>query len=194
MKKMVVFVGPVHSGKTTRALELARRIVRMGLDLVAVRPSSAIRDHEVSGRVTTKNGQSWPVVELESPAQLIDAADGADVIWVDEPMLFEGRQAQEDLVKAVRKIRKTSRVIVSGLGMTSELRRFGNAMPYLLATADEIVQCYSDCDDCLRESAATRSFYRPGPKKDKVVVGGVETYLALCPECWCKRHEEQLCG
>jgi len=189
MKKLTVFVGSVHSGKTTRALEYARRLVRQGHDLVAVRPKKARRKHEPEGFIVTKGGERWQVFELEAAEGITELAESATVVWVDEPMLFD-HEDQVALRVILRNLRGQAQILVSGLGQTSELRRFGSIMAELLATADEIVQCKADCQECGGFNLATRSYYRPGPKRKSVVVGGSEEYDALCPGCWNLRTAE----
>jgi len=189
MKRLTVFIGSVHSGKTTRALEYARRLARQGHDLVAARPRKARRKHEPEGFIVTKGGEKWPVFELDCPLELTEIAEGAGVVWVDEPMLFTHEQ-QVDLRTVVRNLRGDAQILVSGLGQTSELRRFGSIMAEMLCTADRIIQCFADCQECGGFGQATRSFFKTGPKVKSVSVGGSADYDALCPGCWNLRTAE----
>jgi thymidine kinase len=189
MKRMTVFIGSVHSGKTTRALEHARRLARQGHDLVAVRPAAARRKHEPEGFIVTKGGEKWPVFELDSPKDLAEIAESASVVWIDEPMLFSAEQ-QLDLRVIIRNLRRTAQILVSGLGQTSELRRFGSIVAEVLCTADRIIQCFADCQECGGFDQATRSYFKTGPKVKSVSVGGSEDYDALCPGCWNLRTAE----
>ena len=189
MKQMTVFVGSVHSGKTTRALEFARRLTGQGHDLVAARPKKARRKHEPEGFIVTKGGEKWPVFELGNPFELSEIAESATVVWIDEPMLFSHEQ-QVDLRVVIRNLRRTAQILISGLGQTSELRRFGSIMAEVLCTADRIVQCTADCQECGGFDQATRSYFKTGPKVKSVSVGGSADYDALCPACWNVRTAE----
>lgn len=50
-----VWTGPVHSGKTKRAMTRAIRLTRLGHHVVAVRPARARRDHEPEGWIITQD-------------------------------------------------------------------------------------------------------------------------------------------
>jgi thymidine kinase len=189
MKRLTVFIGSVHSGKTTRALEFARRLTGQGHDLVAARPANARRKHEPEGFIVTKGGERWPVFELQSPLELSEIAEEADVVWIDEPMLFTHEQ-QVQLRTVIRNLRRTAQILVSGLGQTSELKRFGSIMAEVLCTADRIVQCFADCQECGGFDQATRSYFKKGPKEKSVSVGGSADYDALCAGCWNLRTAE----
>jgi thymidine kinase len=189
MKRLTVFIGSVHSGKTTRALEFARRLIGQGHDLVAARPRRARREHEPEGFVVTKGGERWPIFELDSPLELGEIAEAASVVWIDEPMLFTHEQ-QIELRAVLRNLRRTAQILVSGLGQTSELKRFGSIMAEVLCTADRIIQCYADCQECGGFDQATRSYFRTGPKAKSVSVGGSKDYDALCSACWNLRTAE----
>jgi thymidine kinase len=145
---------------------------------VVVRPTKSIRAHETRGLLVAKSGLRFPARECDRAAELLDI-DG-DVVWIDEPMLFDD---EPDVFDVVQAIRTYAAVILSGLGATSELEPFGTSMPKLIAVADEVVQCVADCDDCHRLKTATRSVCLR-PKVGAVLVGGVETYKAVCPTCW----------
>jgi thymidine kinase len=183
VKSLVCITGPVHSEKSTTALRIANRYCRLGQAVVLIRPKCAVRAHEVPGQLKTKNGLSFPSIDVETTAGVVPAACGYDVVWIDEPALFPDEPA---LYQAVQSIRRKSVVIVSGLSATSELDPFGTSMPALLAVADKIRILRADCDFCGRYGAATRSLC-VRPKSGQVLVGGEESYRAACPRCWSDR-------
>jgi thymidine kinase len=94
---------------------------------------------------------------------------------------------QKKLYAAVRRILRFADVLISTLTATSEMEPISPSVSALLAIADEIHLCRADCDDCQRLSSATRSWHLDGPKKEKVKVGGEESYEPKCPECWDNR-------
>lgn len=191
MQQMYVWCGPVASEKTTKAMRFAKRLVRRGHDLVVVRPKCSVRGHEHEGMLRTKNGEGWPAIELECPDRLLEAAEGATALWIDEPMLFhEYADRPHMLFDMVRHVRKKAVILISGLAATSELEVFGSVMPRLIAVADEVVWCKADCDSCGTMQSATRSFRIAGPKDQPVEVGGEEKYQALCPACWNSSMED----
>lgn len=183
MKLLRVFAGPMCAGKTTEALQVARRYARQNLKVVLIRPASSRRCHERNPRaLSTKAGEEFPSIDLTNVDDIAIACDSADVVWIDEPSLF---QNEERLADIVAEIRKNSIVLVSGLGATSELEPFGTSMPKLLATADEVTWSRADCDLCGTHGTATRSLYiGAAPKVEQVRIGGEESYVPACPDCW----------
>lgn len=186
MKLLRVWTGPVHSGKSKRALNIAKRRVARGHDLVVVRPAAARRSHERANFIVTKDGEEWPCFDLKNPKEMIAAAKGCTDFWLDEPSLFPADEVM--VFSLLQRIRKHADVLVSGLCQTSELEVFKSSMSRIMAVADLIHVCKADCDDCGREEGATRSWARK-PKTGQVLVGGKESYIALCRKCWTKRSE-----
>jgi len=158
--------------------------MRQGNDLVLIRPRCSVRDHErVSpGFVVTKGGgEKWPSLEVESALDIEQAAEGATVVWLDEPFMF---QDQKKLYAVVKRLRRRAHVLISTITATSEMEPISPSVSALMAVADEVHLCRADCDDCQRLSVATRSWHLDGPKKEKVKVGGEDAYEPKCPSCW----------
>jgi thymidine kinase len=186
MKTLKLWVGPVASEKTTKALQVAKRLVRRGHDLVLVRPPQSRRAHEAPDGhfLITKAGEKWPCFEVVSALEIEKVAKGVDVLWIDEPFMFED---QSKLYAVVRRILKRSDVLISTISATSEMEPISPSVSALLAIADEIHHCRADCDDCGRYGNATRSWHLAGPKSEKVKTGGEESYEPKCPTCWSTR-------
>lgn len=189
MKSLTVITGPVHAEKSTRAVQIARRKRRLGKRVVLVRPTRSVRKHERTGFLVTKNGLEFPSTEVESSRGIEPAVitQRAEIVWLDEPMLFPD---EVEVFDVVQRMRESVSVLVSGLVTTSEMEPFGTTMPRLLAVADRIVTLRADCDICGRYNAATRSFCKR-TKHGQVLVGGEEIYQAVCPRCW-NEHRSQL--
>jgi thymidine kinase len=160
--------------------------MRRGHDLVLIRPPQSRRSHEdPDGHfLVTKNGERWPCIEVASALQIIRAAEGATVVWIDEPFMFRD---QKKLYAAVRRVLAKADVLISTIAATSEMEPISPSVSALLAIADEIHHCRADCDDCLRLGNASRSWHLAGPKAEKVKTGGEESYEPKCPSCWTKR-------
>lgn len=193
MKKLTIFVGPVHAEKSTHAAQTARRLQRLGNLVKLLRPRCSVRPSVLDpsngdrpGTLVTKNGVDFPSIEYDSLDEIIEVSAHADVVWFDELMLAAAQEPgkQVKAFKDIAKIRERSTILISALSATSEMEVFSDLMGRLLAVADEIVSCRADCDRCGKFAGATRSFFSDGSKTSKVQVGGEESYLALCPECW----------
>jgi thymidine kinase len=190
MKRLRVWSGPMCAAKTTGALQVARRYARQNMKVVLVRPASSKREHETKeGHLSTKDGKEFPSIDLARASQIEDTAQGADVVWIDEPAIFKD---EEILPEVVARLRAKSIILISGLAATSELEVFGKAMPRLLAVADDVYWAAADCDICGTHGAATRSLYvGDTPKNGQVKVGGAESYVPACPACWTKKMAER---
>jgi thymidine kinase len=183
VKELFVWVGPVHSGKTTRALLVAERYSRMGHKLLLVRPRQSVRDYERPGRLVTKNGCEFESADVRTAPeiQVVAAVNKPTVLWIDEPMLFDD---EPQLYGIVSELRRTTTILVSGLSATSELDVFGTSMAKVIAVADKVFHCRADCHRCGSLGTATRSFFTGDRKDGQIKVGGEEVYQALCPDCW----------
>lgn len=182
MKLLRAWIGPMSAAKTTGALHAARRYARQGQRVVLIRPTRSQRAHEGSdGRLRTKDGTVFDAVNVQSAKEIFINCVGYDVVWVDEPALFDDEELLFDEVVTVR---NSSIVLVSGLGATSEMTPFGMSMPRLLSVADEIIWNSADCDVCRKHGNATRTLFIGEKKSGNVLVGGAETYCPACPECW----------
>jgi thymidine kinase len=188
MKSLRIWTGPVASEKTTKALYAAKRLMRRGYDLVLVRPLVSRRSHEEGQFLITKGGEKWPCIEVDSALDIESAAENADVLWLDEPFMFDD---QKKLYKAVRRVLKKSAVLISTISATSEMEPISPSISALLAIADEVHHCRADCDDCQRLGNASRSWHLDGLKIEKVKTGGEETYEPKCPACWTDRVRKQ---
>lgn len=187
-KRLMVWVGPVSSAKSTAALGMAHRFQTQGKRVLLVRPRCSIRSHEKPGEFRTKNGFPWPSVDIDKPPEILEHLDAEEhpspVVWIDEPALFSA-ESGFDLYNVVSKIRETRKVMVSGLSATSELDVFCLSTALILATADEIHQCFGDCQFCEGISNATRSLYIGDEEKTgKALVGGADVYQPACEKCW----------
>lgn len=190
MKTLAMWIGPVSSQKTTEALQAAKRLVRRGHDLVLIRPPQSRRSHEPDDGhfLVTKGGERWPCIEVASALEIERAAEGATVVWIDEPFMFE---EQRKLYAVVRRVLSHADVLISTISATSEMEPISPSVSALLAIADEIHHCRADCDDCRRFGNASRSWHLAGPKAEKVKTGGEEAYEPKCPSCWTSRLKVQ---
>lgn len=192
MKSLRIWTGPVASGKTTKALHHARRLQRRGFDIPwVIRPTKSRRDHEIDGYLVTKAGEKFPSMECETVREIMDASEGCNAIWIDEPMLFD---EEPGVFAAVMRLRTNRPVLMSGCSADSDLNPFKLSFPLLIAVADRVEFCRADCDRCDTLGTATRSFFRGGTKGQQVVIGGEKVYEPLCPKCWAKATAEAKCS
>lgn len=174
------------SGKSTKALLLARRLELMGLSVLLVRPECSRRKHETPGILTTKTGETWPARELDCFSVLsLDDLGAYSVLWIDEPNIFKDEKI---IPRYVQAFREQVMVIVSCCPGTSELGQFGTSPAELMAVADSVVWCKADCHLCGTLGTASRSYFKLGKKTYTIHVGGDEAYEPRCPTCWTEKQ------
>ncbi len=84
MKKLLVWAGPVASGKSSAALSYATRLQRTGVNVVLIRPACSLRKNEKPGLLVTKSGYSWPCEEVASALEIERAIPSvAHAVWID---------------------------------------------------------------------------------------------------------------
>jgi len=197
MKLLIAYVGPTHAEKSTKALLTCQRLQGLGKTVILIRPVRSIRPDPENpekgdrlGTLVTKHGDEFPSLDTESAddVESIASSCGADVVWIDEPSLWD----DEDLLwPSIQRIRQWADVVVSGCPATSEGEPFGDSMPKIVACADHRIDCKADCQFCASFNTATRSVYiGKEPKVGQIKVGGVSEYAAGCPVCWTREARE----
>lgn len=190
MKRLLIWAGPVISSKSTRALGYAKRLRIAGNRVVLVRPAVSIRQHESPGNLVTRGGDAWPSVDLQRARDIVGhpKVEAANVLWVDEPNLWDD---EADLFEILQRVRKTHMIMVSGCPATSELEPFGTSFPKLMAVADDIHWCKADCHYTNTMESASRSVCLV-KKVGQRLVGGAESYSPASPEAWTRLQQERL--
>jgi len=173
----IITSGSMFAGKTRTLLTKLEIFQLAGKEVVLLTPKEAHNRYSVKNFVVAHNGQRMPAIEVESATEILNLKNYADVIGIDEIMLFQ----EKNIIDAVEELTKSGHIVVaSGLSLLSSGEPF-NHMPELLAMADIITQVYGVCHECGNPSVRT------WPRFDKntdIVIG--KDYLALCKKCWYK--------
>jgi thymidine kinase len=189
-----VITGTMFSGKTE---ELLRRIKRVEIGrqhFIIFKPSTDTRSGE--GFVKSNGGPAREAMEVpvKEPHKLALSLiewerehehEKCDVIALDEAQFFP-RGSQ--VVKVISNwARQGRRVIVAGLDLDFRGEPFG-AMPEILAIADEVTKLTAVCK-CGRHRARfpqrmIDGEVAPFDGAPQVLVGGMESYVARCRECF----------
>jgi thymidine kinase len=175
-----VITGCMFSGKTDEMLRLIRRAQIAGRRVLLVRP--AMDDRTAEDAVESRSGISWkaePVADSNEIPPLVTAAR-ASVVAIDEAQFFDdGLPEIAELLAA-----EGRSVLVSGLDQDFLGRPF-NAMPTLLALADQVTKLTAICTVCGADATRTQRMVggRPAAADDPlIVVGGMndDRYEARC--------------
>jgi thymidine kinase len=167
----------MSSGKSTRALNAALRLKRLGRTVVLLRPPSAQRGRDQSGLLRTKDGAEFRALEPPMISAIKDLEAGA--IWLDEPFAWPDADRLPDVLPPLM---EEADILVSTISATSEGGPIHPSVSWLMAVADHVYTCYADCDGCGRLEVATRSWFVGGEKAGAIHIG--DSYISLCPECW----------
>jgi len=185
--RIEVITGCMFSGKTE---ELIRRLERVEIAkrrYLAFKPSTDTRYRR--GAIVTHYGREVNAYLLEPGKETIDqlknvTSVGRDLLGRASVIAFdEGNFFKKNLIDLCKELAKMGkRVIISGLDLTFDQKPFG-PMPQLMALAEQIDKLKAVCVKC--GEPATKS-HRIIKSKEKIVVGGIEKYEALCATCYDK--------
>jgi thymidine kinase len=175
-----LITGCMFSGKTDEMLRLIRRAEIAGRRVLLIRP--AMDDRTDAGSVESRSGVTWtaqPVADSGEIPPLV-SAERASVVAIDEAQFFDdGLPEIAELLAAEGRM-----VLISGLDQDFLGRPF-NAMPTLLALADQVTKLTAICTVCGAEATRTQRMVggRPAAADDPlIVVGGMndDRYEARC--------------
>jgi thymidine kinase len=168
-----VIAGCMFSGKTE---ELIRRLRRAKIAKQSVKIFKAKIDIRYSSSdIVSHSEQSLPSILVETPAEILDLAENAHVIGIDEAQFFTN-----DLVDVCNKLANDGkRVIVAGLDQDYRGIPF-EPMPQLLAVAEYITKTLAICVNCGNPADKTQ---RKVVSSERVLVGAADSYEARCRKC-----------
>lgn len=192
--EITLYLGPMFSRKTTRMagdIQMARYANRA---CVIVKWAGDTR-YSSGPRITTHEGhtvETAPGTVAQAGLRVIAAATLSEValtpdewvIGIDEGQFFP------DLAKwADAWAREGRAVVVAALDGSFERKPFGQVSE-LIPLAEHTCKLLAVCMDCRKRRAAYTRLLRPaaeasaGPDGAPRLIGGKETYWAVCRACW----------
>ncbi|VDL78798.1 unnamed protein product [Nippostrongylus brasiliensis] len=187
--KITCILGPMFSGKTTELLRMHDRQMIAQRKCVLVKYAGDMRyDSELVATHARLTGQGITVKAhklAEVEEQIFDPS--VQVVSIDEGQFFVDCAETCDRLASMGKV-----VYVAALSGTFERKPFPQ-VSLLLAYADEIKHVVAVCVGC--GSDASYSFRNTMEKKVEVI-GGQDTYKALCRACYidesCRREDAEM--
>jgi thymidine kinase len=175
-----LITGCMFSGKTDEMLRLIRRAEIAGRRVLLVRP--AIDSRTADGSVESRSGVAYKALTVKDSGEIPPIVTGqrASVVAIDEAQFFDdGLPEIADLLAAEGRAG-----LVSGLDQDFLGRPF-NAMPTLMALADQVTKLSAICTVCGADATRTQRLVggRPAAADDPlIVVGGMndDRYEARC--------------
>jgi len=171
--RIEVITGGMFSGKSE---ELVRRLKRAEIarrPVVAFKHASDNRYDDA--KIGSHSGVKFDATPVTTLSELVDLAQGAEVVGIDEVQFFP-----PEIVDVCEELANRGvRVISAGLDQDSKGKPFG-PIPHLMAIAEDVTKLHAVCMVC--GEPACRSQHKAG--KTKQVEVGANAYEARCRKCW----------
>lgn len=180
--EIIVFCGPMFSGKSDELIRELRKAPHGGFKVIAFKP--VIDNRRGEDTLNTQDKVHYPAVQVESSKQILehDLAN-IDIIGIDEAQFFD-----EDLPDVcLELVARGKRVIVAGLDKNFRGEPFG-PMARLKQEADHVETFHAFCSVCKEPASFTQRIIKGKPARydDPVVkIGDDEFYQARC-----RKHHE----
>ncbi len=190
MAKLYFKYGAMGSSKSAQALIAKFNYEEQGMRCWLIKPATDTRDG--ADAIRTRIGLE-AVGEVVSPADnigdLYQAAGWCDVIIADESQFFTPAQIDQ-----LRRIVDKNDVPVMCFGLRTDFQThlFPGARR-LMELADSITEIKTICT-CGRKAVVNARLDGEGnivTEGQQVMLGGNESYTAMCHRCWRKKIEEQ---
>lgn len=181
--ELVVYCGPMFSGKSTRLVGELRVAPHAKYEVIAFKPDIDTRRGD---GINTEDGGNFPATSVDRtrPEKILRmVGPDIDIVGIDEAQFFG-----EGLVEVCQTlVRRGKAVWVAGLDKDFKGEPFGQ-MAKLKQEADRVVSLLAFCAVCGRPASRTQRLVngKPANYNDPiVVVGAAELYQARC-----RRHHK----
>lgn len=169
-----VICGCMFSGKTEELIRRLRRAQIARQRVVIFKPR--IDNRYSADRIVSHNTQSLDSIVIDKPCEILELAQNAQVIGIDEGQFFS-----RELVDVSEQLaNKGKRVIIAGLDQDFRGQPF-EPIPQLLSVAEYITKTLAICMVCGNPADRTQ---RITDQHELVVVGAQNVYEARCRKCF----------
>lgn len=185
MAKLYFKYGAMGSSKTAQTLITKFNYEEKGMQVWLLKPAADNRDGEAVLR--SRIGLSCPAEPLPENASVrerLEARGKMDVILVDECQFLTPAQVDE-----LREIVDFRNIPVLCFGLRTDFRtQFFPGSRRLMELADSITEIKTICACGSKATVNARIIGgRVVTSGEQVVLGGNETYTAMCHKCWMER-------
>jgi thymidine kinase len=182
LSKLFFRYAAMNAGKSTALLQIAHNYEERGM---SVRLFTAAHDNRAGAGVIGSRLGLQRATETFGPATVFDAAHlspGLACVLIDEAQFLAPEQ-----VRQLHRLAHTHRLPVICYGLRSDFR--GEGFPgaiALLTLADDLEEMKTICA-CARKASMNMRIDSQGRRVkegEQVVIGGNESYRAVCPSCF----------
>lgn len=177
MGKLVIYTGPMKSGKTTKLIEQYKKTLAKNPKTYMFKPALDTRYSSV--RVVARNKDEQILSTLLNDVDMLwNFRDMYKNFFIDEFQFLDGN------ISTIKNLLDLGKNIwVSGLNLTAEKKPFG-LMGDLMCFADTIYFMKGNCDYCGKQNKGIYTFY-DGVKNTDIIVGD-DNYKCVCSKCYDK--------
>lgn len=177
-----IILGPMTSGKTTELIKEYNRHVAGGFKCCFINHSTDDRYGSGNSKTSTHNKSvvnntfscdKLDYLMLDEPERI----DPFDVFFINEGQFFSDLKFYVDYLVN----RKNKKVYVCGLDGDFRREKFGTLLD-IIPICDDIIKLKALCIKCKKNEAIFT--FRLTNEKEQTIVGGSESYCALCRSCY----------
>lgn len=190
--KLYFYYGPMGSSKTLRLLSTAYDFEEKGIQIMVLKPSLDTRDGK--GIIRSRAGLSRPCLTIDKDVDLYKAiksysnalaAQFESLRWV---IIDECQFLTEEQVDQLSDVVDFLDINVMCYGLRTDFKsRLFPASKRLFELADDIEEVKSTCECGKNKTLINARFDKNGDiivDGDQIMVGGDESYRAICRKCW----------
>lgn len=169
---ITVIWGSMYSGKTEELIRRIKRSVFANQKYQLFKPTKD--DRYSKNEVKTHYGQGLQATVVKNSFELLDNVDlKTKIVGIDEGQFFD-----DDLIYVCQKLKQEYHidVVVSGLDMNCFGKPY-KLMSELAAISNECIKLKAVCVDCGKDAYVSHILIEDTSGE---VVGGSDTYIALC--------------
>jgi thymidine kinase len=190
MAKLYFKYGAMGSSKSAQALITKFNYEEKGMSVWLIKPGTDTRDGADVIRSRIGLSQSAQIISPdESIIEAYKKAGSYDVIIADEAQFLTPDQIDE-----LRRLVDEEDLPVLCFGLKTDfLTHFFPGSKRLMELADSLTEIKTICD-CGRKATVNARFDENGriiTEGDQVMLGGNDSYTAMCHRCWVNRIKEQ---
>lgn len=177
-----IILGPMTSGKTTELIKEYNRHIAGGFKCCFINHSTDDRYGSGNSKTSTHNKsvvnntfscEKLDYLMLDEPERI----DPYDVFFINEGQFFSDLKFYVDYLVN----RKNKKVYVCGLDGDFRREKFGTLLD-IIPICDDIIKLKALCIRCKKNEAIFT--HRLTAQKEQTIVGGSESYCALCRSCY----------
>lgn len=177
-----IILGPMTSGKTTELIKEYNRHISGGFKCCFINHSTDNRYGSGNSKTSTHNKsvvnntfscEKLDYLMLDEPERI----DPYDVFFINEGQFFSDLKFYVDYLVN----RKNKKIYVCGLDGDFRREKFGTLLD-IIPICDDIIKLKALCIKCKKNEAIFT--HRLTSEKEQTIVGGSESYCALCRSCY----------